>query len=65
METNSRPTGRAARVVIWVALAVATTGAVLWYVGVIERLAPIVAGAAAVVGVTAGAVMRSRRGRTA
>jgi len=65
MKTNSRPDGRAAYIVIWAALTVALAGAVLWHLEVIERLAPIVGGAAAVVAVTAGAVLQRRRGRQA
>jgi hypothetical protein len=63
MSTNSGSAGHAVRIVIWLAVTVAAAGGVLWYLEVIERLAPIVAGAAAVIVVTAGAALRSRSGR--
>jgi len=61
MTTSDRVQARAARAVMWTALAVAATGAVLWSFGYLGLLAPIMAGAAAVVAVAAGPVLRARR----
>jgi len=58
--TRDRSQARAAQAVMWTAVAVAMTGAVLWALGRLGLLAPIMAGAAAVVALTAGPVLKAR-----
>jgi len=61
---RDRVQARWAQAIIWIGLAVAAMGVALWAFGRLGMLAPIVAGAAAVVVVAAGPVLKARRLRS-